>query len=696
MKKSIFLSKLLLIILVFTAFTSLKSQENIQTTFTATGNQVTVKLKSSNTVSGTFNQFLVSFRYLQSLGINFTVTNSNYTTVAYVSDVTDGVNPLYHNYQFGFTGGANSVTFTAGVEYPVFTFNINGGIGTGTIGLIEDLTDFIWCPNYLFNGFAIDYSNYTDPFYGSLTNSDFNDGYQDWIYRTLSLNIGKVWKSDAATTAWGTASNWSDGIVPLSTDNITILSGANQPIAGAGSVCGKLDIPTGSTVNVADNGDLTVNGNLTIADNNSLIVKSTASGSGSLITNGTVPSGNKVKVERYITAYTSSYDGWRFVSSPVNGGGTHTFTSAAGEDFYSYDETIYLCWQYQASPSFTNGKGYLAAYASSAARTFSGTLNNANVSFSNLSRTPSGQSGWHLLGNPFASALTWNVGSWGLSNVNSFAYVLNGGGSYTTLSSGGIIPAMQGFLVQVSNTTNAITIPVNARTHSATNLLNKSTETERLLVKASSIGNSTYVESIIRTDNNATAGYDVDFDANFLAGLSGVPQLYSPIASNKVSINTVPSIGNNVVSIPMSFIAGDATNYKLSFDGINTFNTSDIILQDLKTNTTQNLVANPVYNFSALASDNVNRFILHFNSAVGVGEVNKVSGSIYSYENDIYVNSAEAVKQISIYNTIGQLIYTVNNPSGLFKYSLDGNSTGYYIVKVITDKNVNSEKVFVK
>ncbi|MCX6231634.1 MAG: T9SS type A sorting domain-containing protein [Bacteroidetes bacterium] len=507
----------------------------------------------------------------------------------------------------------------------------------------------------------------------------------NWTSHVLGYTAptSTTWNGSVSSN-WGSTGNWTNG-VPCSTSNVTVGSGSYPLIIDQDVTCNNLTIAVG--------GQLTVNTTRALTVNGSFLINSDASGTGSFINNGT--SSITGTVERNITAYSTAYDGWRFVSSPVNGG-THTFAPGAGDDFFSYDESLWLCWQYQASPSFTNGKGYLTAYAATAVKSFTGTLNNANVTFTNQSFTPAQQNGFQLLGNPFSSAITWNVGSWGLSNVNSFAYLLNGGGSYTTLSSGGIIPAMQGFLIQVSNATNSLTIPTNARTHSATNILNKSTETERLFIKASSIGNSTYVESIIHTDINATNGFDSDLDANFLAGLSGVPQLYSQVTNNKVSINTVPTIGSSVVSIPMGFVAGDATNYQLTFDGINTFNCSSITLEDLKTNTTQNLMQNSVYNFTSTSGDNVNRFIIHFNSAVGVGEVNKVSGSIYSYGNDIYVNSSETVKQISIYNTIGQLIYTVNNPIGLFKYSLNGNTTGYYIVKVITDKNVNSEKVFVK
>ncbi|MCX6231595.1 MAG: GEVED domain-containing protein [Bacteroidetes bacterium] len=506
-------------------------------------------------------------------------------------------------------------------------------------------------------------------------------------------------KSDASwtgtsSTSWTTPGNWNINSVPVSGAKIKIPTGAtNYPVLTTNVNCRVLAIETGASVTINPTYSLTVSGNATNnAGINGLILKSDASGTASLIYSGTTVSG---KVERYISAYSTAYNGWRFVSSPVNNAGIGNFAPGTGEDFYSYDETQNLCWQYQNTGSFVNGKGYLAAYKLGAAKSFSGTLNNSNQSFSNLSLTPAQQQGWQLLGNPFPSALIWNDGNWALSNISANAKVLNAGGTYTDVPPNGIIPAMQGFWVQVTNTTNSITIPAVSRTHSAVNLLNKSAVSERLILKAASIENSTYVESVIKTDNNASNGFDADFDAKFLAGLSGAPQFYSILPDYKLSTNTVLPIGKNEVSIPMGFVAGDANNYQLTVEGLNTFNSSAIILEDLKTNTFQNLVTNPIYSFTAISGDNINRFIVHFNYKGNNGNKNN-SKVIYSYGSDIYVNSSETVMQISIYNPKGQLIYTVNKPEGIFYYSLNGKSKGCYLVKLITDKKVYSEKVFIK
>ncbi len=79
--------------------------------------------------------------------------------------------------------------------------------------------------------------------------------------------------------------------------------------------------------------------------------------------------------------------------------------------------------------------------------------------------------GWHLLGNPFASAIIWDVpsGDWNLDNVSGVAKVWEEASrSYIDITTNGgylHIPAGQGFFVQVNNASNHITIPASARTH---------------------------------------------------------------------------------------------------------------------------------------------------------------------------------------------------------------------------------------
>jgi len=143
------------------------------------------------------------------------------------------------------------------------------------------------------------------------------------------------------------------------------------------------------------------------------------------------------------------------------------------DDFYAYDETTNTWLNYKASTiaNFKNGEGYLVAYETTATKNFTGTLNNADVSLSGLTYTAGQGGGWHLLGNPFPSAIKWNDGNWTLTNVGGTAEIWDGANaSYVALLANAIIPSTNGFFVAVgSGGGGAVTIPAVSRVHDAAN-----------------------------------------------------------------------------------------------------------------------------------------------------------------------------------------------------------------------------------
>ena len=63
---------------------------------------------------------------------------------------------------------------------------------------------------------------------------------------------------------WDTASNWTSGSVPTSSDNVTISSGQTLMIGNStAAVANNLTIESGGSLTVAKNSDLTLSGNFT-------------------------------------------------------------------------------------------------------------------------------------------------------------------------------------------------------------------------------------------------------------------------------------------------------------------------------------------------------------------------------------------------------------------------------------------------
>ncbi len=478
--------------------------------------------------------------------------------------------------------------------------------------------------------------------------------------------------------------------------------GTPQQIKGTQSTdFNNLTIATGAVVHIPAGKSATVSGTLeNNAGTSGLVIMSDAIGTGSLIhstpgINGTV--------QRYIAHRTDNNHGWHFLSSPVVSQAIQpefvpSPPSSGSQAFFSWDEPSALWintkdvsgnWASGFETTFTQGKGYLVNYLNDVTRNFTAVLNVADISKSGLTRTATAYSGWNLLGNPFTSALVWNTG-WTMSNIASLAKIWNeNGASYSDIPAGEIIPATQGFMVQVTAGTGSLTIPATARTHSS-QAWYKSTGDPYIKLKANDLAGQTFQESVITFDAQATVGYDAGFDSHFLPGYA--PQFYSVEGEEHLSTNVLPGMDSQT-TIPFNFIKTDGADYTIEAVQIDNVS-AQVYLTDLKTNQTKNLTENTVYSFTSLASDAPARFLLSF-SNVGIETKEPGNNGIYVYNNTICINNpGESI--IEVYNMIGQkMVAEKSHNEPLYQIKLHP-VTGYYLVRVITGQKVFAEKVFVK
>jgi hypothetical protein len=457
---------------------------------------------------------------------------------------------------------------------------------------------------------------------------------------------------------------------------------------------------------------MTVTGTLTNTVNSALIVKS----GGSLIQNsGSV----SATVERDIAAWNNPTinHGWHQLSSPVAAQAISpefvASTSSTTEDFYAWYEptnewvnfktqsgttwaTANMLGGNGGNGTFVPGKGYLVEYAATDTKQFSGTLNNGNITVTNLSLNSGSGSyyGSHLLGNPFTSALTWGGGSWALSGVNGTAKIWNeAGASYTDVAANGIIPALNGFMVVVSSGTNSLTIPTAARVHDAQSWY-KETPLPFVTLVANDPAGQTAQESVIRFNNNATNGFDEAYDSPFFPGYA--PKFYSMSGSDQLSTIALPETGG-MVAIPFGFEKNDNTEFTIEARTISGVY-GPVFLKDLQTNAEQDLTQNPVYSFTSGAGDIPGRFLVTF-SHVGVGEKGNARPlAIYSSEGSICIGNLTGGPlsgKISVYNMVGQTVAGAELTSGnTTKISMNG-QTGYYLVRVVVNGSVVTGKVFI-
>lgn len=462
---------------------------------------------------------------------------------------------------------------------------------------------------------------------------------------------------------------------------------------------------TSGNVQIDVSANIDITGTATLGDANAFIVESNSTGNGSLIASGSVS--GTATIERYIEAYSAGSDGWHHISSPVNNmviDGSD-FDPGTNDDLYSWSESNNQWLNHKIGANnidnFTNGYGYLVAYESTATKQFTGTLNNSNITFSDLSVGDG--SGWHLLGNPFNSALQWKDGNWSMTDIGGVAKIWNeSAGNYTDIGENEYIPSTNGFFVQAANATNAITIPTSACVHNSQNNYKSGpldTLCETLIVVVSNDQNTYYDKSIVGFKDVATEDWDVEFDSRKLRGNETAPQIWTEVSDEEYSTNFLPHVFDSYV-LQLNFEAGVDGNYEFSFKGIDSFHINSYIsLEDKLTGNIIDLENSQNYSFVALTNDDTDRFLLHFPGVTTIDDRNTDINSIniYSNNNTFYINTHDdelLTGKVVVYNTMGQKVFEDSIQDGINYSTTLHLQTGHYIVHLITDRQSISKKVF--
>ncbi len=550
--------------------------------------------------------------------------------------------------------------------------------------------------------------------------TDVNDS--EWVvkdidyFENLSF-VGTVWQG--VSTDWTAEANWDMGVPSIY--QVWVVPATEAPVVSTTETVSDV-IVLGNDLHISPTGFLTVNNLLGIVEPGMvtveplgklsgevinfgtadlMVIQSDATGTGSVITDWN----SQATIQRYLTGGWDSWDaGWHQLSSPVAAQPIADFaTIGSGNDydFYGWDEPTDTWINYKAAgfstwnggTNFNVAQGYLVSYeAANTTQTFTGELNTADVTIENMSNGGASYNGWHLLGNPYASALVWNDGTnWILDNVAGNAKIWHETNkSYSDIAANGIIPSAQGFMVQVSSASNGIIIPEASRTHSATPFYKAGTE-QLLLVAAETEGGSAQ-ESKIMVNPMATEGFDFDYDSRFLAGYA--PQLYSVVGDEMLSTNSLPDLGSGKV-IPLGFVKNAATTFTIELK--ESIPGTVVYLTDIQTGTVANLTETPVYSFTSDEGDDANRFSLAFGT-VGISHPEATAGvQVFAHDDVLYVETpSKEVAQLSVYNLTGQLVLqgrTRGNAHSTFNAS--ALNTGVYVVNILLTDGVVSRKVVI-
>ncbi|MFZ4412597.1 MAG: T9SS type A sorting domain-containing protein [Bacteroidales bacterium] len=516
--------------------------------------------------------------------------------------------------------------------------------------------------------------------------------------KSLPIIVGNT-NFTAASGDWNTSGNWDHGI-PNATTNITIPAFKSAIINTINDSCNNLTI--------APLGQLTVNSTKNLVVKGTLSLLSDTTGSASLIDYGTISATTTI-AQRYLTGNVFHQIGLPItsISAGSGAGQTGSVFLNCSIDKYKEDSNTYI--GLTATSIITANQGYLVKYvytAGSPAPTskvinFTGNLNSGNL---NIPMTKSGL-GFNLIPNPYPSSIDWNALSWDKSLLaNNTIYIWNQGSSgnqwATYDGNAGVnngnryIAPGQAFFVTATSAGN-LQMTNNVRIHNNIGFLKSSNILVDNLIKLKVSGDSNEgadETAIYFSNNPLSPGSEKWFSFEPTA-----PSLYSIKNNVDYAINVLDDANSSVV-VPLAFKAGVDGNYTLNAIEIGNFTLcSTILLEDIKTGLIQDLLNNAVYNFTASTTDNTNRFLLHFEAAPNaIGKDHQTETNIYAYEKSIYINTKQKIKQISVYNLSGQLLSGISNVSGFQKINLNGNTIGCYIVRLITENQVYTEKIILK
>lgn len=530
----------------------------------------------------------------------------------------------------------------------------------------------------------------------------YDNSYEDnLLFYTLYVPVLTTW-TGAEDSDWDNPGNWSD-CVPGVTSNVIIGISSNYAETPGAITFNDLTINPGGGL-TATAGALTVTGNL--------LIESDPTGTGSLIHNNALSG----VVERNLKGW-GSYSallknghGWHLLSSPVAAQTIAPFQDLTNnDDFYKWNEPANV-WKNRRQtggsiipdPAFDTqfevGAGYLVAYEADKDFTFTGVLNTDDVSVSGLTNTDpepihSNYYGYHQLGNPYSSALTWNNSpDWNFIDVANYAQIWKeSDASYSVLNLGDPIPAMQGFFVYTENGNGSLIIPASQRVHDATPYYKDAQQ--QIVLSARDLDHQMKQESKIAFNADATVGFDMEYDAYFMGGYA--PRFYSVSEGAAYALNTLPAMTEDLV-IPFTFVKNEGTNFQITLDAALDYGT--IYLVDKKINVTENLTQTGSYSFVAAQGDDANRFLLKF-GAVGIDDpaAGEAAIEIFAAGDALYLNAKQPGNAtVSVYDILGRTVLTTEvnmTPSASVDVS---RLSGTYIVRAIANGEVVSAKVFIR
>ena len=529
-----------------------------------------------------------------------------------------------------------------------------------------------------------------------------------WIV-PIDNSTPNVW-TGSQSSDWFDSRNWSKAAVPGTDTDVVIASTPNKAVANENISIKSLKTDNGGQLTINPGKTITVTEASIFNGPEGLVLKSPTtflpnspvhSAAASFLSNGTVSGQGSVKVERYVTGFLTETDGWHFFSSPVDNPLIEgLFLPASCDALYEYYEPT-DAWLDQKDVLndiryFVNGSGYLIAFKNNVTPSIAGIPNNSSIKVNNLTFTDN--RGWHLLGNPFPCGISWGGTDWAMSKIGLVAKFLNSGGTYSDISVGDTIPAMNGFYVKVNDSVNTITIPKSARIHSISSgwKQTKASTGKKLKLIIKSASDNTFAETRIILDNLASPKYDLDYDSPYLSGMPDTPLFYSVLSDGReLSTNTLPEATSLIFDL--EFTPGLARTYtfkaEISDDWVRT---SAFNLEDKLTNLKHTLTNGASFTFNSDAIDSPGRFRLIVDVVTGLKNNDTDANlKISSLNRHVTITFPDNINkgQVTVYDLSGKLVYSSEIRNSALDFNLV--HSGIYMVHFLINNQSMTRKIIV-
>ena len=393
--------------------------------------------------------------------------------------------------------------------------------------------------------------------------------------------------------------------------------------------------------------------------------------------------GGNVNISKTIAPYVVGDEGyldsgWYILSSPF------VRTDVApllvnNYELFRYDEPTYN-WENvkNAANNFVElerGRGYIYANANATTLKMSGELNTGTV-YQDLTASGELLTGFNLIANPYMHNIYKGDKKGGTAifdknnRISTGFYTLTNDGAWQpkTDKTDPIGPT-EGILIK---TKAAMTLSINQTTSNGAT--RSSSKSSFIKIK---VENAKYEDVAYVLFEDDVIGLDKINHRN-----PDIPMLYIR-EGNEIYAIAVKE--KDVEEIPLTFEAKKMGEYTISVSAEN-YPCSDIVLVDNKNGNTIDILKE-TYTFLATSSDMPERFTMKISHN---DESNIV---VYTKDNNIVIDNMNGDAVINVYDIKGCLVARYNTADSRYMINTAVMSDGLYIVNVIDDKGVHTQKV---